>query len=120
MTYVVGSRVLKAFQVAKAMCVRKQETLEALEEAMGAELVMKVTKESEALEETQYRPQVIDSPSRMEILKKIREEEASESQMPFGGCQLPFGSMPDLHASRSVRLSRSVGINMGLDLEMRQ
>ena len=63
---------------------------------------------------TQYRPRPVEFPTRLDILKRIQEEEDQKSKrqssnQPTGGT-----------ASRSSRLTGSVGINMGLDLEMRQ
>ncbi|KAF8508051.1 hypothetical protein BU17DRAFT_100086 [Hysterangium stoloniferum] len=106
-------RVLKAFRIGQAMCARKCETLEALEEAMGIDLVEKLTKESVESNGSQYRPRVIESPSRMAILKKLQEEEAVEGQSSIR-------NSAHLQIPHSVRLSRSVGINMGIDIEMRQ
>ena len=97
------------------MHARKCETLEGLEDAMGPQLVIKMTEESERLDGTQYRPRIIEHPSRMAILKIIQEEEAA-----VVGARSSFENPQEQHQSRSVKLSRSVGINMGLDIEMRQ
>lgn len=109
-----GIRILNAFRYALAMCARKHDTLQSLEMAMGSKLVMKLTEESKHLNGTHYRPRIIESPSRMAILKTIQEEEVAEDRSSFANPQHPP------HHSRSVKLSRSVGINMGLDIEMRQ
>ena len=79
---------------------------------MGPEMIIRLS--SLNIEDgSQYRPRMIESPSRQAILKKIQVEEASEAN------QMRLSSQAYL-ASRSIKISRSVGLNMGLDLEMRQ
>ena len=62
---------------------------------------------------SQYRPRTIELPSRQCILKKIQAEEAIQAR------QMSFSDGTHL-APRSIRISQSVGLNMGLDLQMRQ
>ena len=79
---------------------------------MGPEMIARLSN-LDTEDGSQYRPRIIQSPSRQAILKKIQTEEANEAS------QRNLSTHARL-APRSVRISQSVGLNMGLDLEMRQ
>ncbi|KIJ28706.1 hypothetical protein M422DRAFT_54505 [Sphaerobolus stellatus SS14] len=57
----------------------------------------------------QYRAESIDQPSRQKVLLRMQEEETEK---------VPGGDGGNLR--HSVRLTSTIGINVGLDLEMRQ
>ena len=106
-----ASRIEKAYQFAREMLTRKTETLKNLEVAIGSEVVARLSNIN--MEDgSQYRPRIIESPSRQAILKKIQSEE-SESEGNNNTSHRHSGT-------RSIRISQSVGLNMGLDLEMQQ
>jgi hypothetical protein len=98
--------------MAKSMLQRKQATLNNLEAAMGPDVVQKVSEASEKEDGSQFRPRGIESPSRLAILREIQEEEEQQS--------LASAELQGQGGRRSVRMSQSVGINMGLDIEMKQ
>ena len=59
----------------------------------------------------QYRPRMVEAPSRIEMLKKIQDEEVTK---------LGSGLTDDGTQRRSARMMGSMALNMGLDLEMKQ
>jgi hypothetical protein len=107
---VPASRIAKAYESARAMLKRKTATVINLEAAMGIPLLKKLTALSATSDGSQYRPKMTESPTRLAILKEIQNEEAAQSKEEYRSA----------HAARSAKLSRSVGINIGLDVEMRQ
>jgi len=58
----------------------------------------------------QFRPKAVEFPTRQSILKRIQAEENFKTQ-PIQGQE---------ESRRSARLTGSLAINMGLDLEMKQ
>ncbi|KIJ43509.1 hypothetical protein M422DRAFT_253069 [Sphaerobolus stellatus SS14] len=72
-------------------------------------MVTKLNTEIASKDGSQFRPRLIEAPSRVAILKKIREEETPAT--------FRSGIKQSTH---SACLTASVGINMGLDLEMHQ
>jgi len=89
---------------------KKQQVLLDLEAALEPSLLKKMKAEVTKGDGTQYRPKLVEFLSWLKVLKLIQEEEMGESTVEKGGGK----------RVRSVRLTGSVGINMALDLEMRQ
>ena len=94
--------------IATRMLDQKQRTLQELEEALGEETVRRLCEQSECSDGSQYRPTVIESPGRLAILQQIQHEESSSDP-----------GHDQYQHMRSARITASVGINMGLDLERR-
>lgn len=86
--------------------------LQNLEAVLGPDKVARLVADSEERDGSQYRSRGIEVPSRVEILKHMQSEEAEKNS----AC-VPAISVGGI---RSARLSGSIGINMGLDLEIRQ
>jgi len=103
-------RLPKTFKNIVSILVQKRLTLRNLEAALGEETLSRLRAESEHQGGSQFRPHMQQAPSRVETLQRIRQEE-EERNHSMG---LARGQ------GRSTRLTGSVGINMGLDLEMRQ
>ncbi|KIJ52773.1 hypothetical protein M422DRAFT_242686 [Sphaerobolus stellatus SS14] len=82
-----------------------------LEDALRTETVEKLRLAADSGDDLQYRPRLIESPSRQEILRAIQMEETSLNQGDGEG---------PTKTRRSARLTGSVGVNMGLELEIRQ
>jgi len=82
-----------------------------LEAALDPVLLAKMREEVEAEDGSQYPPRMIEFPSRLHVLKQIQKEEAERQDLALLG---------NKNHGRSACLTGSVGINMGLDLEMRQ
>ncbi|KIJ53280.1 hypothetical protein M422DRAFT_42992 [Sphaerobolus stellatus SS14] len=82
----------------------KQKTLAKLEEGLGTEMVEKLKRQSIAADGSQYRPKTIEQPTRASILKLLQVE---------GGYGLEYSAL-------NTRATRSVGINRGLEVEIRQ
>jgi len=93
---------------------KKRQVLQDLEAALDPTLLTKMREESEEGDGTQYRPKVVEYPSRLQVLKAIQREEVGENTTE------KRRKNPRASGVRSARLTGSVGINMGLDLEMRQ
>jgi len=93
---------------------KKRQVLLDLEAALDPTLLKKLKEESEKGDRMQYRPKLVEFPSRLKVLKVIQAEEVGESTTQ------KQTNKPRAQGVRSARLTGSVGINMGLDLEMRQ
>ena len=96
------------------MLKKKKATLGDLENAMDPELLAKMKQERDKADGSQYRPRPIEFPTRLDILKRIQQEEGGRH------VQSDISGNAGSGAVRSSRLTGSVGINMGLDLEMKQ
>jgi len=105
-----GGRVAKTFKTNADTLIYKRSVLANLEAALGPVKLAELKEETERAGGIQFRPHMVEAPSRIETLKKIREEE-SDKMIASGVTE---------RNARSHRLTGSVGINMGLDLEMRQ
>ncbi|KIJ32932.1 hypothetical protein M422DRAFT_265273 [Sphaerobolus stellatus SS14] len=103
-------QILKLFEKGVMMLNKKRELMESLETALGEEIVSGLREEKNMAEGAQYRPQVIDEPSKMEILKRMQAEETDATG--GDGTQKP--------GLRSGRMTGCVGINIGLELEIKQ
>ncbi|KIJ30135.1 hypothetical protein M422DRAFT_53893 [Sphaerobolus stellatus SS14] len=83
----------------------KKKALTGLEEALGSEVLQQLRIKSALTDGSQFRPKMMEQPSRASILKLLQIEE--------GG----FG--PEYGAA-STRANVGVGINRGLEMELRQ
>jgi hypothetical protein len=102
---------LKAFIENVGIYLKCQQTLEDLENALGPEKISELVADSATRDRSQYRPESIKEPSRKEVIQCIQEEESGQ------------GSDLDLEESGgtpSSRLTVTIGINTGLDLEEKQ
>jgi len=91
---------------------KKRDILVNLENCLDPKLLHSLKIEAAASDGSQFRPRVITFPGRMKILKMIQAEEE--------GLTSDQSNTPDRRTIRSSRLSGSVALNMGLDLEMQQ
>ncbi|KIJ52305.1 hypothetical protein M422DRAFT_776014 [Sphaerobolus stellatus SS14] len=108
-----ASRLVNTHQTAVKLLKKKRRVLTELESAMSPELLQKLKRISEKEGGSQYRPKPIEYPSKTETLKPIQREEAEKARAG----QASHAERVD---KRSARLTGSVGINMGLEMEMRQ
>jgi hypothetical protein len=102
-----ASRILTSYKKQIEILQLKRATLNNIEDALGPAVVEQMKQECDKLGQGKFRPRVIDLPSKSEVLKKIHEEEIAKARV----------ISPH---SVSVRMSGSLGINMGLELEMKQ
>ena len=91
--------------------MKRQEVLTELEAALGKKQVKKLEAESATRDGSQYRASMVEEPSRQEILKKMQQEEQA---MYHEDNMLPGES------SQAAHLTASLGINISLDLEIKQ
>jgi len=90
---------------------KKRQVLLDLEAALDPTLFRKMKEESAPGDGSQYWLKLVEFPK---VFKIIQREEMGENMDEKGK------KTPRTKGIRSARLTRSVGINMGLDLEMRQ
>ena len=110
-----AKRILKAFEEALKLLKKKRGILLDLESAMDPAMLAQMKVDRLGNNGKQYRPRTIEFPTRMDILKRVQKEEAQKSKT-----QVQDTNQLMDRTQRSSRLTGSVGINMGLDLEMRQ
>jgi len=91
---------------------KKRRILSELEAALDPGRLEIMHAEMESEDGSQFRPKLIEFPSHFHVLKVIQQQESE--------CQPQAASHGKSKTGRSARLTGSVGINMGLDLEMRQ
>ncbi|KIJ48953.1 hypothetical protein M422DRAFT_247327 [Sphaerobolus stellatus SS14] len=104
-----GPRLLKSYKKTVELFLQKQKVVRDLEGALGEDIVMELHTTSLMEDGRQYRPKPIEAPSRVKLVKRLQEEEKERTRRS------------GLHSSeQSTRITACVGINMGLDLEMRQ
>lgn len=90
---------------------KKQSILHTLEAAMSPQTLQFLKNTSVQADGSQYRPKLIEFPGRLKVLQAIQAEEVES---------YPPDKTGNTKGTRTARLTGSVGINMGLDLEMRQ
>jgi len=107
----IALRLFLKFKEMVNILKKKRQILSDLEEALDPKLLTRLVKEAAMADGSQFRPRVIEFPGRLKILKEIQAEEVNGDERT---------SSPGSRDRQSVRLTASVGINMGIDLEMRQ
>ncbi|KIJ39694.1 hypothetical protein M422DRAFT_49537 [Sphaerobolus stellatus SS14] len=100
----VCRRICKSFAEAIEAYGLKKKALIELEEALGRGTVEGLRAHSALADGSQFRPRVIEQPSHASILKLLQQEDG-------------FGTE---YGERSTRATRGVGINRGLEVELRQ
>jgi hypothetical protein len=102
--YGPAKRILRAYTDNADILLKKRATMKKLCDALGEDRVQELQAGMLAAGGNQFRPRSFKTPSRIEILKQMKDEEARQGSS----------------SGYSVKLTGSVGINMGLELEMRQ
>ncbi|KIJ30954.1 hypothetical protein M422DRAFT_267475 [Sphaerobolus stellatus SS14] len=108
---IIGPRLLKSYKKSGQILKETRALLVTLESALGEEMVMKLREESQKEDASQYRPRLIEAPSRLEVLKKIQEEETAGN---------PVINRRTGTVRAACKMTGSIGINMALELVMRQ
>ena len=78
---------------------------------LGSKIMKKMQDMLEWGDGSQFRRRHVEVPSRLSMLKQIQAEEATKDGSKLGMKE---------KGKRSARLTASVGLNMGLELEMCQ
>jgi len=109
--HILALRLHDHFIIMLRLFKKKRSILHTLEAAMSPNMLQHLQNASAKGDGSQYRPKLIEFPGRLKVLQAIQVEELESN---------PSDQSGRTKGTRSTSITGSVGINMGLDLEMRQ